>query len=421
VAQQPANAKVSVGAAPAKFPSRPADRTPRLNPDASAAFELDDGTRENSVGFGNSTNNTESAAIWLNRFSPPNGAYPITLNKIHILWPQQSGTLTDTIIGKQARLVIYRANAAGAPITNTTLIYQQFVTVGVTETFQTYNLTSPPTISGVNGEDLYIGFEDFWAESGSFQPRMFPAAEDSSPPSQVRSWVVGNGNGAAPNVANLGDPVNDTVGTIDSFGLPGNWMIRASGSTSLPDPCPATSTPTATATSTPAVTPQLRVHVLFQGIATPNPVRYVTDTVTTTLRLASGGPNIEFGPVGPDGSGFYTIPVGTVPNGTYIIRAKGHKNLSSGAATCDQVTLTGAAITNIDLGTLRAGDALITGVTNFNVVNSSDFTTLKSTFGKAYGQPGYDERADFNQTDNVDSTDFTLQKNNFGSAGCPNP
>ena len=66
--------------------------------------------------------------------------------KRQILWPQQSSTLTDTIIGKTARLVIYRANAAGAPITNTTLIYQEFVTVGVTETFQTYNLTTPPQL-----------------------------------------------------------------------------------------------------------------------------------------------------------------------------------------------------------------------------------------------------------------------------------
>src|SRR5205823_5329806 len=220
--------------------------------------------------------------------------------------------------------------------------------------------------------------EDFWAESGSFQPRMFPAAIDESPPSQVRSWVAGMSTGAAPDVSNIAN--NDVRGTIDSFGLPGNWMIRARGISSLPGPCPSTRTPTPTFTPTPASTPQLVVHILFQGIATPNPVKYITDTVTTTLRLASGGPNIEYGAVGPDGSGFYTIPVGTLPNGTYIIRAKGHKNLSSGGVTCDTVTLTGGLITQRDLGTLRAGDSLPTGPTNFNVVNSSDFTTLKATF-----------------------------------------
>ena len=66
-------------------------------------------------------------------------------------------------------------------------------------------------------------------------------------------------------------------------------------------------------------------------------------------------------------------------------------------------------------------DALTTGATNFNVVNASDFTTLKNTFGKSVGQVGYDERADFDQTDVVNATDFSLQKGNFGSAGCPNP
>jgi hypothetical protein len=177
-----------------------------------------------------------------------------------------------------------------------------------------------------------------------------------------------------------------------------------------------------TLTPTPAVTPVLVVHILFQGIPTPNTVKYITDTVTTTLRLTGGGPDIEYAAVGPDGSGFYTIPVTTVPNGTYTIRAKGLKNLSSGgAALCDTVTLTGAPVTQKDLGTLRAGDALTTGPTNFNVVNASDFTTLKNTFGKAFGQVGYDARADFNQTDNVDATDFSLLKGNFGSAGCPNP
>ena len=54
----------------------------------------------------------------------------------------------------------------------------------------------------------------------------------------------------------------------------------------------------------------------------------------------------------------------------------------------------------------------------FNVVNSTDFTTLKSTFGKSYGQIGYDARADFDNNDVVNSTDFTLLKGNFGQSGC---
>src|SRR5439155_15203519 len=46
-------------------------------PDAPISLVLDDGTREASVGFG--SGNTESSALWLNRFTPPPSAYPLTL------------------------------------------------------------------------------------------------------------------------------------------------------------------------------------------------------------------------------------------------------------------------------------------------------------------------------------------------------
>ena len=54
-----------------------------------------------------------------------------------------------------------------------------------------------------------------------------------------------------------------------------------------------------------------------------------------------------------------------------------------------------------------------------DVVSGQDFSTLKSTFGKGYGQLGYDGRADFNNNDVVNTTDFNLLKNTFGSGGCP--
>ena len=49
--------------------------------------------------------------------------------------------------------------------------------------------------------------------------------------------------------------------------------------------------------------------------------------------------------------------------------------------------------------------------------SASDFSALKSTFGKAFGQVGYDRRVDFDNTDVVGSPDFALQKLNFGGAG----
>jgi len=149
------------------------------------------------------------------------------------------------------------------------------------------------------------------------------------------------------------------------------------------------------------------VHVTWQGIPQPNS-RNTTETITTTLQSVCSSPPIEFGPVSTDAGGTYTLPLGGVPNGTYYIRAKGPRNLSSGSGTLDTITLAGGPVTNVDLGTMRAGDALSTGATNFNVVNSSDFSTFKFTFGKAYGQVGYDARIDFDNTDVVSSPDFTL-------------
>ena len=72
---------------------------------------------------------------------------------------------------------------------NATLIGGPFAaTILMTNTFQTYpvNLVVP----GPTG-DIYLGFEDTWAEAGDFQPRLFPAAIDTSSGTQMRSWIAG--------------------------------------------------------------------------------------------------------------------------------------------------------------------------------------------------------------------------------------
>jgi hypothetical protein len=72
----------------------------------------------------------------------------------------------------------------------------------------------------------------------------------------VRSWVAGMSTNTDPDYDNLGN--NDLLGTIDSFGLPGNWLIRANGTVgggggcASPTPGGGTVTPTI---STPVATP----------------------------------------------------------------------------------------------------------------------------------------------------------------------
>jgi hypothetical protein len=130
--------------------------------------------------------------------------------------------------------------------------------------------------------------------------------------------------------------------------------------------------------------------------------------ISLTLRLQSGGPASEYTGMTTDASGFFTVPVGALPNGVYNWRVKDPKYLANGGT----VTLAGDVVNNVEMGLMRAGDA-----NDNNVVESTDFTILKSSFGKSVGQPGYDDRADFTGDQVVNATDFTLLKNNFGTGG----
>src|SRR5207247_2451367 len=86
----------------------------------------------------------------------------------------------------------------------------------------------------------------------------------------------------------------------------------------------ATNTPTSTTTVTPNPTPVLVVHVTWQGIAQPSS-RNTTETVTATLRLSGGGPAYEYTGYTTDASGNFTLPIGSLSNGTYLIRVKGSR------------------------------------------------------------------------------------------------
>ncbi|MFL5734383.1 MAG: dockerin type I domain-containing protein, partial [Chloroflexia bacterium] len=157
----------------------------------------------------------------------------------------------------------------------------------------------------------------------------------------------------------------------------------------------------------------LRGHVTWQGRPTsPSPRNSIP--VTLTLRLG-GDPAFEYSGYATDNNGYFSVDVRSLSPGTYAWRAKDPKYLATGGF----VTLVGAQVTDVEMGLQRAGDAVSTGPTNFNVVNATDFTTLKNTFGKSLGQPGYDDRADFNGDEAVNATDFSLLRSNFGTSGAP--
>jgi len=181
-------------------------------------FTLDDGSYENSIGLSDGTN--EEAALWLNRFTLGSDQYPLDLQNVQVEWPSGHGDPT----GLQARVVVYYdADGDGDPA-NAVLLYEGFVTIGGLDVFETYPVSA--TIPGAG--DIYVGFEDYWAEGG-YLPLIYPAAIDTSSASHMSSWVVAD-SGGAPDVDNLA--YNSMIGVIDDLaGLPGNWLIRANGQT----------------------------------------------------------------------------------------------------------------------------------------------------------------------------------------------
>ncbi|MFL5734562.1 MAG: hypothetical protein ACJ78Q_15365 [Chloroflexia bacterium] len=154
-------------------------------------------------------------------------------------------------------------------------------------------------------------------------------------------------------------------------------------------------------------TPVLTAHVTWQGRPDqPSPLQQVP--VTLTLRSATT--EVNYPAQGTDPNGFFTVPAGTLPSGTYAWRAKGPKYLAGSGA----VTLSGAPATSLEIGQLRAGDA-----NNDNGVNSMDFTVLRLAYGKSAGQLGYDDRVDFTGDQVVNVSDFSLLRLNFGQSGAP--
>ncbi len=175
-------------------------------------LQVDDGSAENGIGL-----TAGGQFVWFNRFTPAAGDFPITLNQVQVLFR----TADAVAVGASFDVYIY-SDADGNPANGATFV------AGVTgnaisalDVFNTVNLPAATTINGPG--DILVAVVNRTGMDGASQ---FPAAIDQTA-SQVRSWV---GFGASiPN-----PPVfpTATFNTIDSFGFAGNWMVRATGTTS---------------------------------------------------------------------------------------------------------------------------------------------------------------------------------------------
>jgi hypothetical protein len=148
-------------------------------------------------------------------------------------------------------------------------------------------------------------------------------------------------------------------------------------------------------------------HVTWQG-RPPQP--NVRQQMPISLTLTSGTTEIDYPAQTTDSNGYFTVDVSALPAGNYTWRAKGPQFLANSGT----ISLSGAGMTSVEMGTMRAGDA-----NNDNRVNIGDFAVARATFGLQIGDPGYDGRADFTGDGTVNVADYSLLMQNFGSVGAP--
>ncbi|MBK8984913.1 MAG: choice-of-anchor J domain-containing protein [Chloroflexi bacterium] len=195
-------------------------------PDAPIILSVDDGSGENAIGVGG------SQFLWLNRFTPSAGQFPVVLDQVDVMfgYPASTGGIN---VGELVDIYLYEdadGNPANGAVHRASLTGQAVQAVNGT-TWSTYNLAAPVTFNGPG--DILIAVVN---RTAGVTAGTFPAVIDQSSSSQLRSWA---GFGAVPgNPPTLPLP---TFGIIDSFGanFAGNWLVRGFGTANAACDTPA--------------------------------------------------------------------------------------------------------------------------------------------------------------------------------------
>jgi hypothetical protein len=190
-------------------------------------FRVDDGGAENAIGVNDGVRGGTFG--WANRFTNTSGG-PLTITTIEVAFGTPGGS-TGVTIGNAVDAVIWLDAAATGNMINATPLIRWSLPGGVHAndgvTLAIHTVPSGGVVVPA-GADFYVGCGDVQSQIDGVV--RFPAAIDQTPPLAVRSWAYFPANIADPFSENL---AGQTIGTIDSFGLPGNWLIRAGG-----DPAP---------------------------------------------------------------------------------------------------------------------------------------------------------------------------------------
>ena len=202
-----------------------------------SVYMIDDGTAEDAVAWGNGVQNDE--ALWFNQFDVIAGQTMIST--VSVAWgtpvfPDPAMDGTPVTIG-----IWSDPNGDGDP-SDGVLLGSVAGTIqnSGTDTFIDYTFSPPVDVSAFTS--FFVG--DMTPMNNG--PEHFFQGIDEDSTLHRQSWLAAMSSGGPVDINNIGN--NDTIGLIDDFGIPGNWLIRAdTGGGGTPTP-----TPTATPTGTPS-------------------------------------------------------------------------------------------------------------------------------------------------------------------------
>lgn len=179
---------------------------PRIN-----EYNIDDGVGEDSVGL-----TTGGNIAFLNQFNVAAGQNVLT--QIRIGFGQMAGNLNAPIfVGAWAVTGAGATARPGALLGGGTFAAAGTANPPPYSTFTAYDIADINL--GAAGTSFFIGFIMNGTVAGDF-----PGAIDQTAPNLTNRSYAGFGT-AALNQNDLGNVAN-TWGTIEGFGLPGNWLIR---------------------------------------------------------------------------------------------------------------------------------------------------------------------------------------------------
>jgi hypothetical protein len=143
-------------------------------------------------------------------------------------------------------------------------------------------------------------------------------------------------------------------------------------------------------------------QVTFQGRAAPN-----WSCPLSVALFAPGGttPLYTFASL-CDQSGTFTVT--NIVSDTYHIKVRDQHSLWNVRHSFPVHT----GINTVNLGLIVDGDSDLNGV-----INQSDFGILAAAYGTSWPNPGYDARADHNNSWQIDIYDFSILATNYGRSG----